>query len=295
MTAFRLAHLSDPHLPPPPLPFRWADMTSKRLLSRLAWQRKHRRHAGAVLDALVADLRARSPDHVAITGDLVNFATPEEFAAARAWLEGLGDPADVTVSPGNHDALSARGAPDGFAPWRPWLGDADQAAFPHVRVRGPVALVNLSSAVPTALHLAQGSLGGSQVEAARAALREAGEAGLFRVVLVHHPLVEGVVSGRKALTDAGALRAMLADAGAELVLHGHAHAAVLTATAGPKGAIPVMGVPSASTPTGLPHDQPARWNEIAIEQDGETFHAHVAARGITAGGAVEALGGYVLT
>lgn len=293
MTAFRLAHLSDPHLPPPPLPFRWGDVASKRLLSRFAWRRKHRRHARPVLDAIVADIQAREVDHVAVTGDLINFATPEEFAAARIWLEGLGDPSAVTVSPGNHDALAAAGAPEGFAPWAPWLGDGEPE-FPHLRVRGPVAILNLSSAVPTPLHLAQGALGAAQIERATALLRQAAGRGLYRIVLVHHPLVPGVVSGRKRLTDHAALQAALAEVGAELVLHGHAHEAHLTSTPGPAGAIPVMGVPSASTPVGLAHDQPARWNEIEIVREGAGFRTGVTARGVTASLTVETLGRYAL-
>ena len=49
VTAFRLAHLSDLQLPPPPLPFRWRDVASKRLLSRFAWRRKQHRHIQSVL------------------------------------------------------------------------------------------------------------------------------------------------------------------------------------------------------------------------------------------------------
>jgi len=294
LTAFRLAHLSDPHLPPPDLPLRIEDLASKRLLSRFAWQRKRRWHARAVLDAIVADISAREPDHVAITGDLINFATPEEFAAARAWLEGLGDPADVTVSPGNHDALSARGAPDGFSPWRPWLGDQAENGFPHLRFRGQVAILNLSSAVPTALHLAQGTLGAAQIERARALLREAGERGFYRVALVHHPVAPDAVSPRKSLTDAPNLRAALADAGAELVLHGHAHEALLTSIAGPKGPIPVMSVPSASTPAGQ-HDQAARWNEIEVVRERGVWRTRVTARGVTPNLQIETLGSYELS
>lgn len=293
MTAFRLAHLSDLQLPPPPLPFRWRDVASKRLLSRFAWRRKQRLHIQAVLDAIAADVIARAPDHVAITGDVINFATPEEFAAARAWLEGLGDPANVTVSPGNHDALSAAGAPKSFTPWKPWLGDGDDTGFPRLRVRGPVALINLSSAVPTALHLAQGTLGGAQIERARSLLEATGAQGLYRIVLLHHPVASGVVAGRKALTDAEALRAMLRDAGAELILHGHAHKALMTRTAGPKGSIPILAVPAASTPFGG-HGQPARWNEIAIETDGADFRTTITAHGVAADMTVTALGSYVL-
>ncbi|MBX3484077.1 metallophosphoesterase [Phenylobacterium sp.] len=294
MTAFRIAHISDPHLPPPPLPFRWSDVVSKRSLSRFAWRRKHHRHDPRVLDALTASIAGARVDHLVVTGDLVNFATPEEFAAARMWLEGLGDPAAVTVSPGNHDALAAAGAPKGFGPWKAWLGDGPDAAFPHLRVRGPVAIVNLSSAVPTAPHLATGALGRAQIEAARGLLAKA--EGLYRVVLVHHPVAAGVVSRRKSLTDVDALRALLAETGCELVLHGHAHEALLTGVKGPGGAtIPVLCVPSASTPTGMAHDQAARWNEIAVSRDGEGFKARVTAHAITADLGVETLGGYVLS
>lgn len=292
MTAFRLAHISDPHLPPPPLPLRWRDLASKRSLSQLAWRRKHRRHDKAVLDALVADIAAHAVDHLAVTGDLINFATPEEFAAARAWLKTLGDPAAVTVSPGNHDALAAAGAPDGFEPWRPWLGDGTEAAFPRLRLRGPVALVNLCSAVPTALHLATGELGREQLSRAKATLQQT--RGHFRIVLIHHPIANGVVSGRKSLTDADALRVLLAEAGCELVLHGHAHEAVLSGVAGPRGNIPVLGVPSASTPSGMAHDQEARWNEIEISRDGDGFRTQVTTRGVTASRGVEMLGRYGL-
>lgn len=293
MTAFRLAHLSDLQLPPPPLPFRWRDVASKRLLSRFAWRRKQHRHLQAVLDAIAADVAAQAPDHVAITGDVINFATPEEFAAARIWLESLGDPANVTVSPGNHDALSAAGAPKSFAPWAPWLGDGAAGDFPHLRVRGPVALINLSSALPTALHLAQGTLGQVQIDRARAILRETGDQGLYRVVLVHHPVAAGVVAGRKELTDAGPLRAMLAEVGAELILHGHAHEALMTRTAGPRGPIPILAVPAASTPAGG-RGEPARWNEIAVARDGAGFRTTVTARGIISALTVAPLGAFVL-
>lgn len=269
------------------MPFRWRDVLSKRATSRLAWRRKQARHRQEVLDVLAADVLARAPDHVAITGDLTNFATPEEFEAARRWLERLGPAAEVTVSPGNHDALVARGAPERFGPWAPWLGDGMEPDFPHVRVRGPVAIVNLSSAAPTPLHLAQGRLGPEQVARAQRALEET--RGLFRVVLVHHPVTPGVVSKRKSLTDAAALQGVLAQTGAELVLHGHAHEAVATALPGPSGPIPVLGVPSASTPYGS-HHEAARWHEIEIADGRVTVRAH----GVTDALEVEELGAYAL-
>jgi hypothetical protein len=66
-------------------------------------------------------------------------------------------------------------------------------------------------------------------------------------VLVHHPPTRTHVSWRRRLEDGPALCAILARAGAELVLHGHAHRAARDVIAGAQGAIPVLGVPAASS------------------------------------------------
>lgn len=290
MPPFRLAHLSDPHLPPPA--GSEGGLEPKRLLSRFAWRRKRRRHDPAILAAIVADVQAARPDHVAITGDLTNFSTAAELAAARRWLEALGPADRVTVSPGNHDALV--GAPDNdrFAAWEPWLGDEGGVAFPKIRRRGPVALINLCSATPTAFHLAQGALGREQLEPLDGLLREAREAGLFRVLLIHHPPGPGVVSARKSLRAPERLLAILEEAGVELVLHGHAHEATVATVQGPRGAIPVLGVPPASGAGG--HGERARWHEIAVAGGAGAWDVQVTARGLDAEGQAGELGRYRL-
>src|SRR6185436_12617341 len=102
--AFTLAHLSDPHLPPLPAA-RLRDLASKRALGYLNWTRnRHRYHRREVLDALVADIRAQAPDHIAVTGDVGNLALETEFARSRAGLESVGEAKHVTVIPGNRDA-----------------------------------------------------------------------------------------------------------------------------------------------------------------------------------------------
>jgi 3',5'-cyclic AMP phosphodiesterase CpdA len=293
LTRFRLAHLSDPHLPPPPFRSGWRDLASKRLLSRIAWRRKRHHHRPEVLAAIVADIQAQQPDHVALTGDLTNFSTPEEFAAARSWLEALFPAAALTVSPGNHDSLTGRAGDARFAAWDPWLGDNADEPFPKVRIRGPVALVNLCSAVPTALHLAQGRLGPAQIERLAQVLQDLKRAGLYRLVMIHHPISPGVVSHRKALIDGGELREVLRREGAELVIHGHAHEAPTRTTAGPDGPIPVLGVPSASASADS-HGVPARWHGIEIERRAAGFTTRVVARGIGPDGVVEELGRYTI-
>src|ERR1051326_6221775 len=101
---FVLAHLSDPHLAPLPTP-RLMELAGKRVLGYVNWRRRRQLiHRREVLDGLVQDLKARAPDHVAVTGDLVNISLPADFAPAGVWLATLGRPHDVTVGPGNHDA-----------------------------------------------------------------------------------------------------------------------------------------------------------------------------------------------
>src|SRR5471032_109407 len=82
MAAFTLAHLSDPHLPPLPTP-RLRDLAGKRAFGYLNWTRNRQNvHKRDVLDALVSDMQAQDPHHIAITGDLVNLALEAEFAPA---------------------------------------------------------------------------------------------------------------------------------------------------------------------------------------------------------------------
>ena len=294
MQPFRLAHVSDPHLPPPAGAFGWGDIASKRLLSALAWRRKGREHQPRVLDALMADVRAYGPDHIAITGDLTNFASPVELDAAKSWLQTLGPAAEVTVSPGNHDALVGRRGWDRFEPWRDWLGDEPEVAFPQVRLRAGVALINLCSATPTQPHLASGRLGRRQLDRLDEMLADLSRQDVFRVLMIHHPPVAGVVSRRKALEDGADLRQRLETHGVDLVLHGHAHEAAVSTLRGPQGAIPVLGTPSASA-AGHGRHPSARWHaiEVAPATGGATIR--IRARGLSRDtGAFEDLGSYVL-
>src|SRR3984957_16768312 len=167
MAAFTLAHLSDPHLPPLPTPT-LRELAGKRALGYLNWTRnRQRHHRRDVLDALVSDLQAQAPDHIAVTGDLVNLALEAEFAPALKWLEGVGAPDRVTVIPGNHDAY-VRATHHRFAePFGHYLDGDDApdagAAFPFLRRRGPLALIGVSSAVPTPPLMATGWLGRAQL------------------------------------------------------------------------------------------------------------------------------------
>jgi 3',5'-cyclic AMP phosphodiesterase CpdA len=296
---FALAHLSDPHIGPLPRA-RLRELFSKRAIGYLNWRRgRSRAHRLETLDALTRDLAAQPHDHVAVTGDLVNIALPEEFAVAQAWLDRLGSPADVTFVPGNHDAYVRAALPYWDKHWNAFMqGDAEAARdplaiaprFPFVRRRSPVALVGLSSAVPTVPLSAAGRLGREQIARMAELLRRLGEEGAFRIVLIHHPPRSDWTSPHKRLIDGKLFRRALAKAGAELVLHGHDHRHAVTWLDGPGGAIPVVGVPSASTEPGT-HDEPACYNLYCIAGEPGRWTCEAATRGFHRGGtAVEEIG-----
>jgi 3',5'-cyclic AMP phosphodiesterase CpdA len=281
MAAFTLAHLSDPHLPPLPAA-RLRDLAGKRALGYLNWTRnRHKFHRRDVLDALVADLQAQSPDHIAITGDLVNLALEAEFAPSRAWLESVGTPDRVTVIPGNHDAY-VRVTQHRFAEaWGNYLksdgGPGGGVEFPSLRRRGPLALISVSSAVPTPPLMATGRVGRAQLAELERILAGLSAGQAFRVLLIHHPLRSN--SRIKRLTDSHLLLALLKRHGVELVLHGHDHVHSTIWIEGPKGTIPVVGVPSASA-VAHGHYPNAAYNLFSIERDGAAWRCEQTVRGM---------------
>jgi 3',5'-cyclic AMP phosphodiesterase CpdA len=159
----------------------------------------------------------------------------------------------------------------------------DPNSFPYLRMRGPAALIGVSTAVPTPPFLATGRLGAPQI--ARMAALLAGAAAQFRVVLIHHPPHVVPPSRLKRLIDAAAFREAIATAGAELVIHGHDHLRSLAWIDGPCGRVPVIGVPSASAAFGTDHDA-AGYNLYRIGGRPGDWTCEVARRGLGADGAV---------
>jgi len=260
---FTLAHLSDLHLALMPKGF---ELASKRGLGYINWQRKRKFiHRPDVLAAITRDLKIRAAEHVAVTGDLTNFSLPSEYAWTRRWLESIGRPTDVTVIPGNHDVYvhGAEESPGKF--WADYVrGDDALERFPFVRRRADVALIALSTGVPTAPFLATGRLGQRQLARLAEALEQT--RGSFRVVLIHHPPLSPARRFFRRLVDGADLRRVLAEMGAELLLHGHDHrrSLVWLQGAGNKK-IPAVGVPSASAYAKYAHEDPAGYNIFRIE------------------------------
>jgi 3',5'-cyclic AMP phosphodiesterase CpdA len=229
-------------------------LCNKRALGYLSWRRRRQFvHCPDVLADVVADIKARGFDHLAVTGDLTHVGLPAECRAAAAWLRSLGNAQEVTVIPGNHDRYVRADWSDTVGCWSEYLagddwgsGVASEPMFPSLRVREGVAIIGLDSAVPSAPLFATGRTGAAQRQRVAALLDQARQRSLFRLVLIHHsPLPRGH-RWRKRLTDAAALLGVLQRHGAELVVHGHGHQRRIDVVATSQGDMVVVAAPSAS-------------------------------------------------
>ena len=284
MSVFTLAHLSDLHVTPVRVR-RPADFLNKRLLGALSWSlRRRKEYRPEVLAALVNDLHTQGPDHVVITGDLTNIALKDEFSASLPWLQKLGGPQHVSLIPGNHDTYTRKSESSPWTYWSAYMRSHTPAdtmsdppvlppgspatEFPTLRTCGPIAIVGVSTARATAPFYASGTIGEVQLGRLEQLLSALAKTSLGRVVLIHHPPQHIALSARRRLTDAAAFRAVLAKAGAELILHGHIHTTVKASIPGPDGPIPVVGV-AASAAIGRRSHQRSRYHLYRIEPQGE--------------------------
>lgn len=145
-----------------------------KLPGKLAYRRldtaAHLARAVAVLNALDPQ-----PDLVALTGDLVDFGRPEEYAHLRAILAPLRAP--YLLLPGNHDDRDALRAAFPEHDYLPKTGFIQYAID-----RGPLRLVALDTVIPMR--------GDGELCAERLAWLErtlAAAPGRPTVVMMHHP------------------------------------------------------------------------------------------------------------
>ena len=118
---FTLAHLSDPHLAPLPAP-RLSELFGKRITGYINWRRKRRFiHDRGVLDTLTADLKAQTPDHIAVTGDIANIALRKSSGAGATGSKAWARRSDVSFIPGNHDIYVPEGGAFAARQWAAYM------------------------------------------------------------------------------------------------------------------------------------------------------------------------------
>ena len=248
---------------------------NKRITGWLNWKLNRKGEIGdKALTQLVDDIKKQPHDHLAITGDLVNLALPIEFQNARDWLEQLGRPQDISVVFGNHDAYVPGALKTAITTFAPWLTSdiAVSTPFPYMRIRKDIAIIGCSSAIATMPFRATGTFGKKQAEELARLLQIAQEKQLFKVVMIHHPPVHHATHRQKILTDIDCFQSVIAEFGADLILHGHTHLPTLYHIKGKGRGVPVVGVASASQSFGG-KKPPANYNLFEIDKNNDQWQS----------------------
>ena len=285
----RIVHVSDPHVLSRTAAHWRSIIFNKRLTGfanlLLKRGRVHRReYLLAVMTAATANC-----DHLVVTGDLTNLALDHEYEEAVALFTDAARRTEVTVVPGNHDIYlpsthDTRRFPHHFGKFfasdLPELAcDLRAGSFPCVKLRGAIALVALTSAVPRPPFISAGFVGHEQLEALQRVLEHPAVRQRLPVILIHHPPVDTrsrLVQFKDGLVDAAALRTTLAPVPRGLVLYGHLHIRehrTITTTNGRLDAVAASGAaldhPDASVRAGF--------NVYDIDETGtlQSIEAHV--------------------
>lgn len=276
----RIAHVTDLHVLSDTA-VEWREMLFNKRITGYANTilRRGRVHRREYLER-VLDEATRAADHLVVTGDITNLALESEYDEARELLDDAAESCETTVIPGNHDIyLPPIHQERRFAHhFGQFLGsdfpdlalDLPSGPFPCVKLRGPAAIIGLTSAVPRPPFIAAGFVGEDQLEALSRVLAHPEVGRRLPVILIHHPPVDDRARWRQlrdGLVDAAALRRVLAPLARGLVLFGHLHLRVRCSLRTDAGSLDVVGASGAA----LDHEDPAiraGFNVYEIEDDG---------------------------
>lgn len=278
---YRIGHVSDLHVLSH-TGAQWRAMLFNKRITGYANLLLHRArvHRREYLEAVLAQ-GSNDADHLVVTGDITNLALEDEYEDARLLLDDIARRTEVTVVPGNHDiylpaVFHDRRFAHYFAQFlRSDLPEFATDLFPCVKLRGPVAIIAISSGVPRPPFIAAGAVGAPQRDALAKVLAHPEVARRTAVILIHHPPVDDrsrLAQLRDGLVDAADVRRTLQPLKRGLVLFGHVHFRVRCRL----GNLDVVGASGAA----LDHPDPsvrAGFNRYEINTDGEigSIEAHV--------------------
>lgn len=205
--SFSIVHLSDPH---------FGGVADPVLIEGV--------------EALVPDLEPRL---IVIAGDLSQRARHGEFQAARGFVRELERTAPVYLLPGNHDVqwwwrpFLPFGAGAKYTKYRTYFGPvlAPTMVFPEALVAGGLTSHGIAwgSLTPRLRDIAvKGHLPRREVRRVKA-LYDAAPPAQARVLVVHHNVLRGDLSGRMGLARWRQAQRRIIETGADLVLCGHDH------------------------------------------------------------------------
>ena len=179
----------------------------------------------AVAVVLAASIAAMTPDVIVVSGDLTQRARRREFAAARAFLDGLSAP--KVIVPGNHDIPLYDIARRFLSPlerYRRFVADPAGSIF----VDDELVVVGVNTA--RSLVFKGGRINAAQVRRVREVFCESGER--VRVLVTHHPFHLAAAGDRDLVGRAGMALSSLRDCMPDILLAGHLHAHETGTTAG---------------------------------------------------------------
>ena len=171
-----------------------------------------------VVEALVALAKAERPDLVVLSGDITQRARPQQFEAARAFVDRLGAP--CLAIPGNHDIPLFDVAARVFAPYARFSKVFGNNLEPeHESADLLVLCVNTTRP----WRHTDGEVSAAQIERVAQRLAQA-RAEQLRVVVVHQPIevLRSEDEHDRLHGHADAQKAWAA-AGADMVMGGHIH------------------------------------------------------------------------
>jgi 3',5'-cyclic AMP phosphodiesterase CpdA len=180
----------------------------------------------AVIDPLIATVTQLQPDVVAVSGDLTQRARPQQFKAARAFLDAL--PTPQIIVPGNHDVplynLFGRFV-QRLSTYQHYI-TPDLAPF---YADAEIAILGLNTA--RSLTFKGGRINIKQMARIRARLGDI-TSDVVKMLVTHHPFeVPAEYQDRDVVRRARLAMKMLAACGVDLLLSGHLHRTYLGHTA----------------------------------------------------------------
>ncbi len=209
-------------------------------------------------------IASRRPDLAVVSGDLTQRAKPEQFRAARRFVDQI--PVPSLVVPGNHDVPMYRVWERVLAPFGAYRRHFSLDLEPVYRDE-EMLVVGVNTAFGWTVQ-------GGRITRRR--LREVSDllamapAGLFKVVVAHHQLIPPPAFGpQKVLVNARRAVELFSSAGIDLVLSGHLHRAYIGSSEEfyPSGRPPVLilhsGTSTSSRGRGCERDlNTCNWIEV---------------------------------